>query len=318
MHRPLLPCLVAAVFAPVLAAQNPSESEQQRTLIRALQDELDAARREIAELRGLLDAPVAAPSERAVRGAVGLDFTTAYWFRGILQENQGVIAEPWAELGWRLLGGDGFVRDVDLTFGTWNSLHDGPTGGSGGVWYESDAYVTLAAKLAQRVAVSTTYTAYHSPNAAFATVQEQSFSIAFDDADLLFPRGLQPSVTFAFELDGQADGGSHEGSYAEIAINPSLDLTKVGDANVVLALPITVGLSMNDYFEQPGGGRDETFGYVDVGLVATTNLPWLPAGAGPWDLSLGLHWLGLGDSNEARHADDSDTWFATIGLRSTF
>lgn len=317
MQRRLRPCLVAAVAASALAAQDPPGSEQQRDLIRALQDELAAARSEIAGLRGLLDAPVETKA-RAVRGSIGLDFATAYWFRGILQEDQGVIAQPWAELGWRLFGGDGPVRDVDLTLGTWSSLHDGPTGGAGGVWYESDAYATLSAKVAQRVAVSTTYCVYHSPNATFATVQEQSFAIGFDDADLLFPRGLQPSLTLAFELDGQADGGSRLGSYAEVAVNPSIDLCSVGTANVTLAVPVAVGFSMSDYFEQPAGGGDEAFGYVDVGLVLTTNLPCAPAAAGSWDLSLGLHWLSLGDSNEARNGGDADAWFATVGLRSTF
>jgi len=317
MPRRLLPHLAAAGLAPALCAQDPPEPERAEPSLRALQEELQAARAELAELRRALDA-LPEPTAPAVRGVLSIDLTTEYWFRGIAQENQGVIVQPSVELAWRLLGDAGPVRDVDLTFGTWNSVHDGPTGGSGGVWYESDTYAALSARVADRVLVSTTYTASHSPNGAFSTLQEQSLSVGFDDADLLFARGLQPAVTFAFEFSGQGDSGSERGIYAEIAVNPSLELTSLGDAQVSLAMPVTVGLSVHDYYEQPSGGGDETFGYADVGLVLTTNLPCVPAGAGPWDLSLGLHWLALGDSNAARHADGDDTWFTTIGLRSTF
>src|SRR5688572_4132182 len=86
------------------------------------------------------------PPNRYVKGSFGIDFTNQYFFRGILQENQGIIAQPWFALGYDLYEDDdgGVVRDVDLTFGLWNSLHDGPTGSTGGIWYESDFYTDVA------------------------------------------------------------------------------------------------------------------------------------------------------------------------------
>lgn len=80
--------------------------------------------------------------EKFVSGSMGVDFTTAYFFRGIVQENQGVISQPWVELGYNLHSADEGLKSVDLVFGVWNSLHDGPTGGAGGIWYESDFYAS--------------------------------------------------------------------------------------------------------------------------------------------------------------------------------
>ena len=44
-------------------------------------------------------------AQNEATGSFGFDFTNQYFFRGILQENQGVIAQPWWELSMAL--GDG-------------------------------------------------------------------------------------------------------------------------------------------------------------------------------------------------------------------
>lgn len=296
-----------------LLAQDPTTDEQART-IRSLRAELNAARTELRALRELADEP-----DTIVHGAVSLDVTTAYFFRGIVQEKRGVIAEPSIELGWRLWEGTKWIGDVDLTFGTWNSAHSGPTGGGArGGWYESDVYATVSAKVLERVAIGTSYVAYHSPNGSFPTVQEETFTIGFDDAGLLFARGLQPSATFAFELAGQTDGGDGRGIYAEAGIAPAVDLLAMGGFATTLSLPVTVGFGVRDYYELPGTKRDDAFGFVDAGLVLTTTLAFVPKVAGAWECSVGLHYLALGDTNEVRNGGDGDEWIGTFSLRTTF
>ena len=54
---------------------------------------------------------------------------------------------------------------------------------------------------------------------------------------------------FAFEVDGQADGGSGEGVYLELGVEPGLDL---GDSPVAVSFPVVLGLSVNDYYQKPG------------------------------------------------------------------
>lgn len=277
--------------------------------------------------------PAAKPADdRAVRGAFGFDFTTQYFFRGMQQENQGIIVQPWVELGYALTDGDESLRHLDLTFGLWNSLHDGPTGtGSGGdMWYESDFYVDLNAGLGERLNLATRYTAYTSPNGFFdparrrgfrTTVEELSFTADFDDRGQLvesIDSGLQPHVTIAFELDGQRDNGQHVGIYAEAGIAPQWALGETGDFDVKLTVPVTLGTSLSDYYEDQSGGGDEFFGFLSVGAELSSPLSFVPKRLGAWTGDVGLHWLLLGDNLEERNDGDTSELILTFGVATRF
>ena len=266
--------------------------------------------------------PSAAPTPDGVSGNLGVDFTTAYFFRGIRQEDQGVIGQPHFELDFRLCDGDGALHSLDLVLGQWNSLHDGPTGSGGtaqSMWYESDFYATLRAGLGERWSADSTYTTYYSPNARFRTVEEIAFGLAYNDDGQLGAgfAGLQPSVRIAFELDGQADAGTHLGTYAQFALAPSLALGKAGAYDFALALPLTAACSLSDYY-QDAAGNDHTFGYLDVGCALSSPLPFMPSRLGPWKASLGLHGLFLGPSNEQLNDGDDFEWIGTFGLSTSF
>lgn len=270
------------------------------------------------------------PAGSTARGAFGIDFTTQYFFRGLQQENQGIIAQPWFDLGYALVDGDEQLRRLDLTFGLWNSLHDGPTGGTGGIWYESDFHVDLAAGLGERLALATRYTAATSPNAFFdpvrnrgfgTTVEELSFTASYDDRALLQDRvanGLQPHVKVAFELDGQRDNGNDRGIYGEIGVAPAFALGESGAFDLTLAVPLTFGFSLTDYYEDQSGGRDEFFGYFDLGAVLSTPLAFLPTRLGPWQGQAALHWIVLGDNLEERNDGDSSELILSFGMSTRF
>lgn len=268
--------------------------------------------------------------DRIVRGAFGLDLTNQYFFRGMQQENQGFIAQPWVELGYALTSGDESLRALDLKFGLWNSLHDGPTGGTGGIWYESDFYIDLTAGLGERLRLGTRYTAYTSPNGTFdpvrrrgfrTTVEELAFTAGYDDKGLLLDSidsGLRPHATIAFELDGQRDNGNDRGIYGELGIAPTFALGQFGSFDVTLEVPVTMGLSLGHYYEDQSGGGDETFGYLDVGAVLSAPLTFLPARVGGWQGELGLHWLLLGNNLEERNDGDTSELILSLGVGTTF
>jgi hypothetical protein len=67
----------------------------------------------------------------AVSVAAGIDFSNAYYFRGIIQETEGFIAQPFLEAGISLFEGDSGLQSVSVTSGLWNSLHSGPSGSKG-------------------------------------------------------------------------------------------------------------------------------------------------------------------------------------------
>ena len=267
--------------------------------------------------------------ERFVRGGFGFDITNQYFFRGIQQENQGIIVQPWAKLGYSLIDGDESMRALDLTFGTWNSLDDhSPAPSNGEIWYESDFYIDLTAGLGERLTTGVRYTAYTSPNGSFnpttrsglrETVQELAFTFGYDDRALLLDSidsGIQPYVKIAFELDGQRDNGlvGNEGIYAEIGIRPTFALQEDHQNGLRLAVPIKLGFSLGDYYEDNSGGRDEFFGYLDVGAEINTAITFLPHRLGPWQANAGLHWLLLGDNLEERNAGDTSELIVSVGV----
>lgn len=269
--------------------------------------------------------------EKVVSSRLGLDFTTQYFFRGMQQENQGIIAQPYVELGYGLYEGDGEFRSLDLKFGLWNSLHDGPTGGTGGIWYESNFYVALEARIGERMTGGLAYSVYHTPNGTptfsrgAAPVEELIFTFDYDDRGQIFDSdfsGLQPSAVLAIEVDGQRDvpSGGHVGTYLGLGIEPAWIIGTLGSGDLTLSLPVVFGFSLGDYYERPqaDGGNDDFFGYADFGAELSAPLTFLPSRMGPWTGHVGLHWLLLGDNNETRNDGDTTELVFSFGAQTYF
>jgi len=220
---------------------------------------------------------------------------------------------------------------VGMNFGIWNSFHDAQTGaGRNGPgpdsWYEADLYIGLSFDVAQNCQLGVTYTAYTSPNDAFGDIHEIALSASHDDSaaweGTALASGLQPSITLAFELDGSALGPD-EGIYLEIAIEPSFKIIESQDYPVTLSIPITLGLSITDYYEgtagtfprlDPNNSSDPNFGYLDVGAVLSMPLSAIPADYGQWEVSVGLHWMLLNENTELANNGDESEFVATFGI----
>ena len=247
--------------------------------------------------------PEAQPAKR-LTVATGFDFATSYLFRGILQEDQGAIVPPYVDLGIALYQGSGTLKNVTANVGNWNSLHSGPTGqnGHGNPWYEADYYGAVTFTLGQWKP-GVLYTSYTSPNNAFASVQELAAVMAYDDSSTAFP--LSPKAIVAFELSGQADGGTRKGTYLELGIRPSLKLVG-GKRPLSVALPVKTGLSLKSYYE--GASGDPVFGYFDTGAIASVALT---SGKIAWDIHGGLDLMWLG--NTTRQLNDGKR-FKPVGV----
>ncbi len=256
----------------------------------------------------------AGPNTGKISVSAGFDIVSQYWFRGLAQENQGFIMQPWMEIGLSLYEGDESspIDSVGIAFGIWNSFHDGPSGsgdqpaGTATVdpesWYEADWYAGVSIGLFDDFEVGATFTAYTSPNDWFATTKEIAVGFAYDDsglwesAGLSVPgfEGLQPSFTVAFETDGGADNGTSLGTYYEFAFGPSFTLIDSEDMPVTLSMPFTFGFG-SDYYED-GTGDDDAFGYFDFGVDLSTDLTFIPADYGAWSTYFGVHVIALGDT----------------------
>ena len=296
--------------------KNRSRAARTLLLVGAALLATDAAAAKVSE-SALVEAEVP-----QVETSIGVDFTNQYFYRGIQQEHQGAIAQPWVDFVFPLCTGEN--TSWSFNAGTWNSLHDGPTGsgGAGSIHYELDAYAGIGVDFAKNWNSSVSYVVLSSPNSAFATVQELDLSISFDDSSRFEGAsrgfsGVQPSVTVAWELDGQSDGGMDEGIYLGVSIEPAFDLT--GDENhpVSVSFPVVAGFSLSDYFED-GSGSDDFFGFVQGGVSFSTPLNFVPARRGSWTLSAGVSFLFLGDNLETINGGDSSEVIFSLGLGASF
>src|SRR3954471_17059762 len=185
-----------------------------------------------------------APAEAAAPAKIytvttGLDFTSAYFFRGLLQEAGGAIGQPYGDIAFSLKHG------ITVDVGTWNSVHSTANVGN---WYESD-YFGSVTFTAGKLKPGLLYTSYTSPADRFSTVQELAGALGIDDSKSAFP--LAPKIVLAFELgDGEADGGQNKGTYLELGVKPGIKLAP----KATLYVPVKTGLSVNHYYE----GRQAT------------------------------------------------------------
>ncbi len=257
---------------------------------------------------------LAQPNTGKVSFSTGLDFSHAYFFRGIIQETDGFIAQPYGEIAFDLFEDAEGLNTASLALGFWNSLHSGPSGSSGPslnttAWYEMDFYAGLSLGLVGQWQADVVYTQYMSPNDTFSTVKELALSLAFDDSERMGALALAPYVLLAIETSGNA-AGIESGAYVELGVEPGLPLE---DSPVSLTFPVTLGLSLSDYYQDALGANDG-FGYFDLGILASVPLLGVDESYGSWEISGGVHLLFLGDSLEALNAGDQFQAIGSFGV----
>ena len=263
----------------------------------------------------------AQPNTGKVSFTTGVDFTHAYFFRGIRQEREGFITQPYADINFNVYSDDdgSGLNGVTFSLGQWHSLHSGPSGQDGpaenvAAWYEADFFTGFSLEIDNWEA-GITYTSYMSPNDSFGTVQELSLGLAMDDSELFGAYSMQPHLLMAIEINGQADGGDSEGVYLEFGIEPEMELI---EDMVDVTFPVTLGLSLNNYYENgidemiPGGFSD-TFGFFDVGAAVVVPLG-MPENYGSWDVVGSFHLLMLGSYLEELNESDGLQAVGSVGI----
>ena len=263
---------------------------------------------------------LAQPNTGKASFSTGLDFSHAYFFRGIIQETDGFIAQPYGEIAFDLFEDTEGLNTASLALGFWNSLHSGPSGSDGPslnttAWYEMDFYAGLSLGLVGQWGVDVVYTQYMSPNDTFSTVKEIALSLAFDDSERMGDLALAPYVMLAIEASGNA-AGIDSGVYVELGVEPGLTLE---DSPLSLTFPVTLGLSLSDYYQNVDPlvgmvGDNDAFGYFDLGLLGSVPISGVSESYGSWEVSGGVHLLFLGDSLEALNAGDQFQAIGSFGL----
>ncbi|MDX2118045.1 MAG: hypothetical protein SFY96_07685 [Planctomycetota bacterium] len=245
---------------------------------------------------------------------LNLDFTNAYFYRGIRQQDKGLIVQPAARVTTRLV--DDAELKLDGFFGTWNSF--GPNGGTetGGLlndWYESDVYAGFSITLG-KLSLATSYTYLTSPSDAFQTVQELGFTLGLDDSEWLKAWALKPYASLAIETGSNGSDGPDldNGVYLELGIAPGFSFD-VNKTPITMTFPASVGLSLSDYY-QDADGSDDGFGFAQVGVKASMPLGE-PGRFGAASLNAGVSVLMLGDHTKAFNKGDGTEVIGTVGVQ---
>ena len=220
--------------------------------------------------------------------STGIDFVNDYYFRGIVQETKGSISQPYIEAGLA-------INDtVSLTAGTWQSLHSEQLKTSTvPSWYESDFYAGIGFG-AEAVGIDITYTKYMSPRGSWGSVKELAFGVSYDTL-------VAPYATVAVEFDsgGGADGGSNDGTYFELGIEPG---TSLGSSDAGISFPVAIGMSGSNYYEATNGG---SFGFFSVGASIGVPLSGIPSEYGAWDFGIGLSAMVVGEALQSINGSTS-------------
>lgn len=246
--------------------------------------------------------------------SAGVDFTSAYFFRGYLQEDDGLIAQPWFEVGATLIEADHEDEpQLDLVIGTWNSFHSEQTGALGGSvdsWYENDIYAGLSLALHQ-FEFGLGYTIYQYPNSTFNTVHEIGITTSYTPENETLTGIIgSPSAGIYFEVDN-SNVNSDPATFFQIALGPSHPIDDEGNTNI--SVPVELGLSLSDYYE---GTDDETFGYFSVGAEIDHTIP--VDRVGDLTFSAGVTLLVLGDTTETANNGDDVEVLAYVGTSISF
>lgn len=256
------------------------------------------------------------PNKGKVSLNAGFPLTTAYFFRGILQEKNGVIFQPYADVTFDLYEGEKGLTSVGATVGIWNSIQGESPGDPSDpkLWYEFDFYSALTFGLFEDLEAGVVYTIYTSPNNSFKSYQEIGFRLAYDDSELLGPFALSPHILVAFEFQGGSATAPDQGAYLELGVEPGLTLIQSEKYPVSLSIPLTVGLSLDDYYQSPTDGNDSTFGYFDAGLRLSVPMAFIPADFGSWEFYVRGDFLVLSGTTKTINQDEGFEAIGTVGI----
>lgn len=235
---------------------------------------------------------VTKPNTGAISLDVSVDWVSQYYFRGILQENDGLIVQPAVTLNAALYESEDFIKSLGAYVSIWNSLQSSSTNStnSNKPWYETDYTVGLSTGLPWDLTLDTFFVFYTYPNGGASAISEFDASLAWDDSKVMSDLGLfalNPHVLMAFEI-GDAGGGND--SYGEVGVAPCFVLLESEDYPLSLSVPVTVGFSVSDYY------KGSNYGYSSVGFNFSVPLAFVPVEYGAWSASAGVTLLMASDS----------------------
>jgi hypothetical protein len=236
----------------------------------------------------------------------GIDFTTAYYFRGYKLENSGLIMQPYGTLHFNIVQADALTLSPYIN--TWNSIHsESRDAEDWKYWAESD--VIAGADLSSgNWSLNLSYNLYTFPNGNIRQTEEVGAILSYDDSELTpsiwkdCPFTFNPHVAWYHEIH---DLNGTEDTYFEAGIEPSFEPE---NSRWSFAAPVVLGMSLDGFYTD-GDGHNAFFGYGSVGLKTTYKL------SEHWSMNAAVTYQRLWsasvvDENDGGH----DVLIGTLGL----
>lgn len=255
--------------------------------------------------------------ESFISGDLGVAVVSQYISRGVVNENQGLIAQPYTDIYIKLYEGTGFLNKVQLNLGLWASIDSHKTAATPGTafppWYEFDWMPGIGFTFAKDFTFTFTYLEFDfiSSNGRAGNL---NFNLAYDDTSLLGEWAMHPHVSLLKSVIGNPVGvpGANGGVYFEFGIAPSRTF---GAATVTV--PLTVGLGDDKFY----GG--DTYGYFSAGANVSVPLSFIPEGYGKWTFSTGVTYYNQGSAAAAASSPGindggSNQWVFSGAIGMTF
>jgi len=228
--------------------------------------------------------------ESCITGDIGFDVVSNYITKGVVQENQGFIIQPYADLHFRIYKGAGALTSVTVDLGIWNSFHSHRPNVRGTTrnWYEFDFQAGVTWNF-NKLALGTYWKEYASPSDRFNNAYAVGFNLAYDDSDVLGAWALHPYAVIELNVQGTTGNNTNgsRGQYYEVGIAPAHSW---GDWT--LSLPINAGFGSGGFYL---GNRG--FGFFGAGVKATYALNCIPACLGKWSVYSGFNYYYLGGNS---------------------
>ncbi|XHR29406.1 MAG: hypothetical protein ACFUZC_02350 [Chthoniobacteraceae bacterium] len=273
-------------------------------------------------------AVVETTTKSIIAGDLGVNFVSEYISRGVMQEKQGVIAQPYIDLFLTVYEGadTDAINKVTLNFSAWSSFHSKHTGASSNSnvssWYEDDIIPGVSVTFLKNWTGTLSYAEYFSPSGAWDASRNITLNLAYNDTDLLGAFALHPHVAYLRELQGSAPYGTGygvsvagynpvngHGNYYEFGIAPALPAF----GPVTVSFPLNVGFGSGDFYVDNKG-----FGYFSGGANAAVALPFIPTAYGAWVVNAGVTYYRLNGPNGDLAGGDQNRVAYQAGLGVNF
>jgi hypothetical protein len=232
----------------------------------------------------------------SVHGLIQLEFSDHYITpRGLNVENQGVVFQPLVLLFWNLYSGEGFLKDITLTTGVWNSIHSRRSGADPGRWNEIDPIGGLTFKLGQGWKFDAFITQFHSQTESYDTSTNLDFKLTYNDS-CFGNFSINPYVEFFLEVEDKAtvvfnSATSQESWYFVLGVDPTYKFQSIP---LTVELPTFISFVDSDFYQRfDGSGGGSGAGVFSTYLKFSTPLSFVPKRFGAWTLYAGVQYYHL-------------------------